>query len=124
MLYFTSRGTAKAAATRFTPARAAGRRLVAKLNYSIHARERVVEFVLEEDLDRLAQQACDAAQNSPGWSPGQEYIFEIQEENYAHEGIEPSSLIVCHKGASYEVFYYDGVMAETITSNCSWDRYV
>lgn len=95
---------------------------MARLKYSIHARERVTEFVPDRDLDRLAQQACDVAEKSNGWSEGGEFLFEIVEENYVFDGIELSLLIVCHRGASYEVFYYDGGMAETITANCSWDR--
>jgi hypothetical protein len=92
------------------------------MNYTIHARARVLEFVPENDLDRLAQQACAASEESPGWRPGEEFIFEIQEENYVYPGMELSALIVRHKGESYEVYYYDGPMAETISSHCSWDR--
>ena len=99
-------------------------RPVAKFKYSIHAREKVTEFVPDRDLDRLVQLACDAAENSKGWSQGGEFIFEIEEEDYVIDGIELSALIVSHKGNSYEVFYYDGAMAETITANCSWDRRV
>jgi hypothetical protein len=95
---------------------------VANLTYSIHARERVTEFVPDSDLDRLAQMACTAAENSQDWRPGEEFIFYIEEADYVYPETELSALIVCHKGASYEVFYYDGRMAETITANCSWDR--
>jgi hypothetical protein len=93
------------------------------LNYSIHARERVLEFFAEKELDRLVQLACAAAEKSRGWQAGEEFIFEIEEQQYAYPGIELSALIVCHKGATYKVFYYDGPMAETITANCSWDPY-
>jgi hypothetical protein len=92
-------------------------------NYWIHARERVRELVPERDLDRLAQLACAAAEVSQGWQPGAEFVFEIEEEGYVDPGMELSAFIVCHKGAVYEVFYYDGPMAETITANCSWDRH-
>jgi hypothetical protein len=95
---------------------------VSKENYTIHARARVLEFVAERDLDRLAQQACAAAEGSQGWRPGEEVLFEIEDEEYMHPGVERSAFIVCHKGESYEVFYYDGQMAETITEHCSWDR--
>jgi hypothetical protein len=95
---------------------------VTKKNYTIHARTRVLEFVVERDLDRLAQQACTAAEQSPSWCPGEEFIFEIEDEAYVIPGVELSAFIVCHKGESYEVFYYDGQMAETITARCSWDR--
>jgi hypothetical protein len=95
---------------------------MAMLNYSIHARERVTDFVAAGDLDRLAQLACAAAEQAPDWRPGDEFVFEIEEQQYIHPGIELSALIVCHRGATYEVFYYDGPMAEIITANCSWDR--
>jgi hypothetical protein len=78
---------------------------VTALNYTIHARERVLEFVAEHDLDRLAQHGCDAAAKSASWQPGEEFIFEIEDENYVHPGIESSVLIVHHRGESYEVFY-------------------
>jgi hypothetical protein len=91
-------------------------------DYSIHARERVIELVPEKDLDRFAQMACVAAEASPGWKPGEEFIFEIEEEGYVHPGMELSSLTVCHKGDHYEVYYYDGPMAETVSAHCSWDR--
>jgi hypothetical protein len=92
------------------------------MNYTIHARARVLEFVPENDLDRLAQQACAAAEKTPGWRPGKEFIFDIEEENYVYPGMESSALIVRHKGESYEVCYYHGPMAETISAQCSWDR--
>jgi hypothetical protein len=91
------------------------------VSFAIHARERVAELVSEKDLDRLAQKAC-AAEAFPDWQPGEEFIFEIEDEAYVHPGVERSALIVRHKGTSYEVFYYDGPMAETITAHCSWDR--
>jgi hypothetical protein len=73
-------------------------------NYTIHARARVLELFEENDVDRLAQQACDAAAKSQGWGPGEEFIFEIKDELYSIPGIEPSVLIVCHKGDMYEIF--------------------
>ena len=76
----------------------------------------------ERDLDRLAQAACAAAAASPGWQAGAEFVFEIEDERYVIPGVERSAFVVHHNGASYEVFYYDGQMAETITDNCSWDR--
>ncbi len=95
---------------------------MAKLECLIHARHRVTEFISENELDRLAQQACDAAEKSPGWQPGEEFIFEIEDEEHRVAEVEMSALIVCHKGTGYEVFYYDGMMAETIQNTCSWDR--
>jgi hypothetical protein len=97
-------------------------RVVTKKNYTIHARTRVLEFVAERDLDRLAQQACAAAEGSQGWRRGEEFIFEIEDEAYVIPEVELSAFIVRNQGESYEVFYYDGQMAETITEHCSWDR--
>jgi hypothetical protein len=90
--------------------------------YTIHARERVREFIDETDLDRLAQAACEAAEKSDDWHPGEEFIFYIEEEDYVYPGVELSAFTVRHLGRSYEVLYYDGMMAETITANCSWDK--
>jgi hypothetical protein len=91
-------------------------------NDSIHARERVTEFITDRDLDRLAQLACAAAEASPGWQAGEEFVFPIKEEPYSRPGIASSAFIVCHQGTAYEIFYYDGLLAETITAHCSWDR--
>jgi hypothetical protein len=91
-----------------------------KPSFIVHAREQVRQFVPEADLDRLTEQACEAAERSPGWQPGGEFVFWIEEEPYSIPGIELSSLTVCHRGTDYEVFYYDGQMAETITANPSW----
>jgi hypothetical protein len=41
----------------------------------IHAREQVERFVNGAELDRLAQYACGAADQSPGWRPGAEFIL-------------------------------------------------
>ena len=59
---------------------------------------------------------------SSGWRDGEEFIFEVEEEAYVTPGLESSALVVRHQGAGYEIFYYDGSLAETITDNCSWDR--
>jgi hypothetical protein len=67
---------------------------VIQKNYTIHARTRVMEFVGERDLDRLAQQACVAAEGSQGWRPGEEFIFEIEDEDYVIPGVELSAFIV------------------------------
>jgi hypothetical protein len=77
-------------------------------------------FLPGAELDRLAKQACEAAERSPGWQPGTEFLFWIEDEAYKIPGVELSALTVCHRGANYEVFYYDGQMAETITARPSW----
>ena len=97
--------------------------LVAGPTYTIHARARVLELFAENDVDRLAQQACDAAAKFQGWGPGEEFVFEIKDEPYSYPGVEPSLVIVCHKADKYEVFFYHGPMAETIQEHCSWDVY-
>ena len=97
-------------------------RCMHKFPFVVHAREQVEQFVPAADLDRLAEQACEAAERSPGWQPGSEFTFFIEEEPYKLPGIEASALTVCHRGTEYEVFYYDGPMAETITANPSWGR--
>jgi hypothetical protein len=33
-----------------------------------------------------------------------------------------SAFLVFHQGTHYELRFYDGPMAETITPMCSWDR--
>jgi hypothetical protein len=43
--------------------------------FVIHAREQVEQFVNGAEPDRLARQACEAAEPSPGWRPGAEFIF-------------------------------------------------
>jgi hypothetical protein len=91
-----------------------------KARFVVHAREQVEQFVTAADLDRLAKQACEAAERSPGWQPGAEFIFWIEEDAYRIPSVELSALTVCHRGAGYEVFYYDGQMAETITAHPSW----
>jgi hypothetical protein len=91
-----------------------------RVRFVDHARGQVEQFVPAADLDRLAERACEAAERSPGWRPGVEFLFLIDEEPYTIEGLEPSALTVCHRGAEYEVFYYDGPMAETITDHPSW----
>jgi hypothetical protein len=91
------------------------------MNYSIRARARVLDFVAERDLDRFVQAACAAAEKSQGWRPGEEFSIEIEDENYVYPGMELSALIVFYKGDSYEVYYYHGPMAETISERCSWD---
>ena len=88
---------------------------MATLPIVVHARERVEQFVLPADLDRLAERACEAAERSPGWAPGVEFLFLIDEEPYSIEGLEPSVLTVLHRGTDFEVFYFDAAMAETIT---------
>jgi hypothetical protein len=80
----------------------------------------VERFVPATDLDRLAQRACEAAERSPGWQPGGDFLFLIDEEPYTIPGLEPSVLTVCHRGTEYEGFYYDGPIAETITAHPSW----
>jgi hypothetical protein len=92
---------------------------MAILSYMIHARRRVLERVDEKDLNRWAHQACVAAEASPGWKPGEEFIYEIEES--ALPGVEWSAFTVRHTGVTYELFFYDGVMAETISEHCSWD---
>ena len=96
---------------------------MAKRIYTIHARERVLEFIDAKDLDRLAQAACDAAEKSANWKKGEEFIYEIEEEPYVYPGHELSALIVIYESKSYEIRFYYGLMAETISDVCSWDRY-
>jgi hypothetical protein len=91
-----------------------------KPSFIVHAREQVEQFVPGAELDRLAGQACEAAERSPGWQPGAEFIFWIEDEAYKTPGVELSALTVCHRGADYELFYYDGPMAETVTARPSW----
>jgi hypothetical protein len=96
-----------------------------KCRFVVHAREQVEKLACSAgDLDRLAEQACDAAERSPGWQAGEEFIFIIEEESYRIPGIEESALIVCHRGTDYEVYWYHGPMAETITPNPSWGEYL
>jgi hypothetical protein len=92
------------------------------LDYSIHARERVRDFVAEEDLDRLALLACAAAEASDGWHRGAQFDFEIEEKRHVYPGMELSAFIVLHLGTHYELRFYYGPMAETISTTCSWDR--
>jgi hypothetical protein len=95
-----------------------------KLRFVIHAREQVERLVPAVELVRLAEQACEAAEQSLGWRLGEEFILFIEEEPYKFPGIEASALTVCHRGTDYEVFYYDGPMAESITVHPSWGRYL
>jgi hypothetical protein len=90
------------------------------IRFAVHAREQVEQLVDPADLDRLAYQACRAAERSAGWGPGAEFTWEVEEEPYTVCGIEASALTVCHRGNEYEVFWYDGRMAETVSANPSW----
>ncbi len=83
------------------------------MNIVIHARQEVEEYSTKARLDRLIKQACAAAEGSAKWQTGQEYIYEIEEEGFAFEGVELSSFIVCHKGTGYEIYFYDGLSGET-----------
>jgi hypothetical protein len=96
---------------------------MATLRFVVHAREQVERFVSASDLDRLAQRACDAAERSPDWQPGKEFLFLIDEEPYTIEGLAPSVLTVSHRGTDYEVFYFDGPMADTITDDPSCGKW-
>jgi hypothetical protein len=96
--------------------------IVTDHSYTVHARVRVLNFLPGTELDRLAGLACAAASRSDGWAAGAEFIYELEEEPYVIPGIENSALVVVHRGADCEVFYYDGPMAETITATPSWDR--
>jgi hypothetical protein len=89
--------------------------------YTVRARERVLGFLPAAELDRLARLACAAAERSDGWTPGAEFVFELGEEPYFIPGIENSALVVVHRGADYEVLYYDGPLAETIGDHPSWE---
>jgi hypothetical protein len=44
---------------------------------------------------------------------GEEFVFEIDEEPYATPGLTLSALIVCPKGARYELSFFDGLIGET-----------
>ena len=90
--------------------------------YAVHARGRVLDFLTAAELDRLALLACAAAERSDGWAAGEEFIFELEEEPYFIPGIENSALVVAHRGADYEVSYYHGPLAETISDHPSWER--
>jgi hypothetical protein len=95
-----------------------------RLRFAVHARVQAEQLVPPADLDRLAGQACEAAERSPGWGPGAEFTWAVAEEPYSVPGIEVSALTVCHRGDGYEVFWYDGRMAETITAHPSWGEHL
>jgi hypothetical protein len=80
----------------------------------VRAREKVLVFLSEAELDRFVVQACAAAECFPSWHAGDEFIFEIDEEPHVIPGIERSAMIVRHLGSGYEVLYYNGPIAETI----------
>jgi hypothetical protein len=93
---------------------------MSKTPFVVHAREQVELLLPGAELDRLAKQACEAAERSPGWQLGAEFLYWIEDEAYKILDVELSALTVCHRGTNYEVFYYDGQMAETITARPSW----
>jgi len=84
------------------------------MRYIVSAREKVEGLLTASELDRLAQKAIVAAEQSSQWHPGEEFIFEIEEDAYVFPGIERSALIVRHMGTSYEILYYDGPSSETV----------
>lgn len=81
----------------------------------VHAQKRVAKEFRKGELDRLVQLAVSAAERSPGWAKGQEFVYEIEDEEYVFDGIEHSTLTVCHAGSRYEVYYYNGLSGELYT---------
>lgn len=73
-----------------------------------------VRLLVGGDLDRLLRAAVTAAEASPGWGPGREFYFEVEEPAVAAEGFERSGFVVLHRGASYEVTFYDGVASQFV----------
>jgi hypothetical protein len=89
--------------------------------YFVSARDRVAQYFGAGEMERLVESACAAAEQSQHWRPGDEFIFELVEPAYVIEGVERSAFIVHHHGKSYEVRYYDGMLAETISDHPSWE---
>jgi hypothetical protein len=73
-----------------------------------------LDYFTAGELERLVQQACSAAEKSPGRRAGEEFIYYLEEEPSVLRGIELSAFVVCHRGTSYEVFYYDGLLAQML----------
>jgi hypothetical protein len=86
-----------------------------KKRVHLHARRRVAKEFTRAELDRLLREAVAAAERSRGWAAGKEYEYPIEDEPYVLDGIENSTLTVCHMGTRYEVYYYDGVTGELFT---------
>ena len=86
--------------------------------YTVRARDQVLRFIDEPDLDRLAGQACEAAERSDGWAPGAERVYPIAEPRFVVPGLDPSALVVAHWGNVYDVTYFDGPLAERVTDDC------
>ena len=84
----------------------------------LHARKRVEEFLQglldrpsfgAADLDQLVEEACAAAESSPGWGDGKEFDYPI-EHPYPHDF--DFLLFVCHNGTRYDIYFYNGISDE------------
>ena len=81
----------------------------------LHARRRVAKTFLAPDLDRLLGEAVAQAEGLENWGPGEEHVYQIEDEPYFVDGIECSSFTVCHMGSRYEVYFYHGMSGQLYT---------
>lgn len=73
-----------------------------------------VRLLVGKDLDRLFRAAVTAAEASPGWRPGEEFYFEIEEPALVAEGFDLSGFVVLHLGESYDITFYDGLASQFV----------
>lgn len=88
---------------------------MAQLPVFLHAQKRVAREFRKSELERLLREAVAAAEQEPGWQAGQEYEYEIEDEEYVFDEIQCSHFLVCHTGARYEVYYFNGLSGELYT---------
>ena len=81
----------------------------------VHAQKKVAKAFRKGELDRLVRAAVAAAEKSKGWAEGEEFVYEIEDEEYVIDGVTNSTLTVCHVGSRYEVYYYDGATGTLFT---------
>ncbi|WP_020469645.1 hypothetical protein [Zavarzinella formosa] len=81
---------------------------------NLRARGDVELLLTKSEVERLLRQAVLAAESSPGWGPGREFLHEITDDEYVFDGFENSSFTIVHQGAAYDIRYYDGFSTEFI----------
>jgi hypothetical protein len=67
-----------------------------------------VRRLIGHDPDHLLRAAVAAAERSPGWVAGAEFYHETEEPAFVAEGFERPAFVVLHRGAEYDITFYDG----------------
>jgi len=80
----------------------------------LRARGDVELLLTKGELERLLRQAVAAAEASPGWGPGREFVHKVTDDAHVFAGFEASSFTLVHAGAAYDILYYDGFSTEFV----------